>query len=33
VPLGRSNYLAQGLLILEDGFYKCSENGKCVKIE
>lgn len=33
VPVGKTGYLAQGLLIDDDKFYKCSENGRCIKIE
>lgn len=33
VPVGRSGYLGQGLLFEDNEYYKCSENGKCVKIE
>ena len=33
VPIGQEGYLAQGLLIDGDVFYKCSENGQCVKIK
>ncbi|MCF8231210.1 MAG: ankyrin repeat domain-containing protein [Bacteroidales bacterium] len=33
VPVGKEGYLAQGLLIDGQQFYKCSKNGRCIKIE
>ena len=33
VPVGKTGYLAQGLLIEGDKYYKCSENGNCIEIE